>query len=237
MVKDCVRPPALACWIAERVGSSERRFRKGRGVPAREGPGQGREQDRAAAAKEGIIEAYIHPGSRVAVARRAQLRVRLRGPHEEFKDLAHDLAMQVVASRPQYVRPEDVPAEVLEKERAIYRAQVTGRGQAGSRGREDRRGQAGQVLRGSLPDEAAVHQGRQSRPSKNWSWHMIAKIGENIVVRRFVRFELGEAFERRDVSQARVSRSAITLACSLVHPRPGQARKYCDEEQRWNARS
>jgi elongation factor Ts len=142
-------------------------------------------------AKEGIIEAYVHAGSRVAALVELNCESDFVARTQEFKDLAHDLAMQVVAFRPQYVKPEDIPTEVLEKERAIYRAQVEGEGKPPH--------VIDKIVEGKVlkfyeevcllkqpfikGDNQAVEQLVAA---------MIAKIGENIVVRRFVRFELGE---------------------------------------------
>ena len=101
-------------------------------------------------AKEGLIESYVHAGSRVASLIEVNCETDFVARTEIFKELVHDLAMQVVAGRPLYVRPEDVPADVV------------GRGKAqGYRAREslasrssvlaaDRRGQAGKVLRREL---------------------------------------------------------------------------------------
>ena len=143
-------------------------------------------------AKEGIVEAYVHAGSRVASLVEINCESDFVARTEEFKNLAHDLAMQVVAARPRYVKPEDIPAEVIEQEKSIYRVQVAAEGKPPH--------VVDKIVEGKLNkfyaevclmkqpfiknDEQTVEQLVMA---------MIAKLGENIVVRRFARMELGEA--------------------------------------------
>ncbi len=111
---------------------------------------------------------------------------------EDFKALVHDLAMQVVAARPQYVTPEDVPAEVIEQEKAIYHAQLAGEGKPAN--------VVEKIVAGKLTkfyEEVCLMKQPFIKSENNESveqliMHAISKLGENIVVRRFARFELGE---------------------------------------------
>jgi len=109
----------------------------------------------------------------------------------EFKELVHDLAMQVVASRPLYVKPEDVPEEVLEKEKAIYRVQVAEEGKPPQ--------VVDRIVEGKVKkfyEEVCLLNQPCIKDSdkivEQLILEMIAKLGENIVVKRFVRFGLGE---------------------------------------------
>ena len=143
------------------------------------------------AAKEGLIEAYIHAGGRIGALIELNCETDFVARTEEFRQLAHDLAMQVVAAKPVYLSPEDVPAEVLEAEKAIYRAQAEKEGKPAHvidkivEGKLEKFYQEVCLLKQPfIKDEDLTVQDLLTQ--------MIAKVGENIVVRRFARFELGE---------------------------------------------
>lgn len=142
-------------------------------------------------AKEGLIEAYIHAGGRIGALIELNCETDFVARTEEFRQLAHDLAMQVVAAKPVYLSPEDVPAEVLEAEKAIYRAQAEKEGKPAHvidkivEGKLEKFYQEVCLLKQPfIKDEDLTVQDLLTQ--------MIAKVGENIVVRRFARFELGE---------------------------------------------
>jgi elongation factor Ts len=75
-------------------------------------------------AKDGVVHAYIHPGSRLGVLIEVNCETDFVAKTDAFQDLVRDLAMQVAAANPSYVAREDVPGDVLEKERDIYRSQM-----------------------------------------------------------------------------------------------------------------
>ena len=143
------------------------------------------------AAEEGLIEAYIHTGSRAGALVELNCETDFVARTEAFKELAHDLAMQIVATKPLYLTPEDIPPDALEKEKAIYQTQ------ARDMGKPERIIE--RIVEGKLQkyyqevclmkqpfikdDELTV---------QDVLTETIAKLGENIVVRRFVRFELGD---------------------------------------------
>ncbi len=110
---------------------------------------------------------------------------------DDFQNLLKELALQVAAANPQYVRREDVPADVLEKEREHLPRPDGELRQAAAGHRQDHRGQARQLLRAGLPRRPA-----SIRDPKTTVGQMIqaaiAKLGENIGVARFVRFKVGE---------------------------------------------
>ncbi|HOB23216.1 MAG TPA: translation elongation factor Ts, partial [Bacillota bacterium] len=90
-----------------------------------------REKGLAAAAKkagriaaEGLVDSYIHPGGRVGVLVEVNCETDFVAKTEDFQNLVKDIAMQIAAAKPEYVRREEIPADVLEKEKAIYRAQA-----------------------------------------------------------------------------------------------------------------
>ena len=157
-----------------------------------------REKGLAAAAKkadrevkEGLIEAYVHAGGRVGALVELGCETDFVARTEGFKELAHDLAMQVVASKPLYLTPDDIPPEVLEKEENIYRAQARDLGKPEH--------VVNRIVQGKLQkyfDEVCLMRQPFIKDNdmtvQDIITRMIAKVGENIVVRRFARFELGE---------------------------------------------
>ena len=143
------------------------------------------------AAKEGLIEAYVHAGSRVASLVELNCESDFVARTEEFKELAHDLAMQVVASRPQYVSSEDIPEEVLEQEKSIYRAQMAEEGKPPHVVDKIVEGKLNKFYEEvCLVNQPFIKDG--DKTVEQLTLEMIAKLGENIVIKRFVRFELGE---------------------------------------------
>jgi len=110
---------------------------------------------------------------------------------DDFQTLAHDLAMQVVAARPLYLSEEDVPPELLDKEREIYQAQAAESGKPEHiverivEGRLDKFLDEVCLMRQPFIKDDAMTVGELIR-------HSIAKLGENIVVRRFARMAIGE---------------------------------------------
>ena len=143
------------------------------------------------AAEEGLIEAYIHAGSRVGALIELNCETDFVANTEAFKDLAHDLAMQIVATKPLHLVPEDIPPDVLEEEKNIYRTQ------ARDTGKPERIVE--RIVEGKLQkyyqDVCLMKQPfikGDEQTVQDILTEIIAKLGENIVVRRFVRFELGE---------------------------------------------
>lgn len=140
---------------------------------------------------EGLVESYIHAGGRIGVLIEVNCETDFVARTPEFKELCRDLAMQVAASKPDYVSREDVPEEVLEKERAILRAQALNEGKPEHI--------VDKIVNGRLEKFYEEHCLLEQpfikdldRSVKDLLAEKIATIGENIVVRRFVRFELGE---------------------------------------------
>ncbi|MBI1800079.1 MAG: translation elongation factor Ts [Chloroflexi bacterium] len=142
-------------------------------------------------AKEGLIEAYTHAGGRVAVMVEVNCETDFVARTPDFKALAHDLALQVAATDPRYVQAADVPAEVLEAERNAYRALMA-----------DEKKPAhvmDKIIEGKLKkfyeEKCLLSQPFIKDPNLTVAdliKQAIAKLGENIQVRRFVRYKLGE---------------------------------------------
>jgi elongation factor Ts len=142
-------------------------------------------------AKEGRIEAYVHAGNRVAALIELNCETDFVANTEAFKDLAHDLAMQIVATKPLCLTREDIPPDALEKEKAIYETQ------ARDMGKPERIIE--RIVEGKLQkyyQEVCLMEQpfiKDDDLTIQDVFHAaVAKLGENIVVRRFVRFELGE---------------------------------------------
>jgi elongation factor Ts len=141
------------------------------------------------ATAEGRIGAYIHPPGRVGVLIEVNCETDFVAKSKDFEELTHHLCLHVAASRPDYVRREDVPAEVLERERDIYRAQVQGKPAAV----QDK------IVEGKVAtfykDRVLLDQPFVKDPKKTVADHVkgvIAKVGENIAIKRFQRFAVGE---------------------------------------------
>lgn len=143
------------------------------------------------ATNEGMIESYIHPGSRLGVMVEVNCETDFVAKTDAFKVLARDIAMQIAASNPKVVAREHMPAEVIEKEMEIYRSQAANENKPAN--------VADRIAQGKLEkfyqDNVLLEQSYIKDPNRTISQviaEVIAKLGENITVRRFVRFQLGE---------------------------------------------
>jgi elongation factor Ts len=141
-------------------------------------------------AKEGLIGSYVHAGSKVAALVEVNCETDFVAHTDEFEDLAHDLAMQVVAARPRYLTREDVPVSVLEEERSVYRAQVQDSGKPDHilerivDGKLDKFYEEACLMEQPFIKDPAI-------TVRELVQRVNALVGENIVVRRFVRYEVG----------------------------------------------
>jgi elongation factor Ts len=143
---------------------------------------------------EGIITSYIHAGGRIGVLVEVNCETDFVARNPEFQNLAKEVAMQIAATNPKYVSRESVPQEVVEKERGILKAQVLESGKPEH--------VAGKIVEGRLDkffEEVCLLEQPSIRDPKlkvsDMIKSFISKVGENIIVRRFVRFQLGEAIE------------------------------------------
>lgn len=141
-------------------------------------------------AKEGLIGSYIHAGSKVGALVEVNCETDFVAHTDEFRELAHDLAMQVVAAKPSYLVPDEIPAEVLEEEKATYRAQMAESGKPEQI--------VERIVEGKLQkfyEEACLMEQPFIKDTaitvRELVQQMNALLGENIVVRRFARFEIG----------------------------------------------
>ena len=143
------------------------------------------------AASEGLVEAYIHPGNRVGVLIEVNCETDFVARTNEFQELVRNLAMQIAAAGADYVRREDVPAERVGRERDIFAAQVAAQGKPAAI--------VDKIVDGKLDkfyEEICLLEQVYIRDDKITVGDLVkqaaAKTGENIVVRRFERFRLGQ---------------------------------------------
>jgi elongation factor Ts len=144
---------------------------------------------------EGQIGAYIHPGGKIGVLLEINCETDFVARTEEFQQLIKDICMQIAAASPQYVRREDVPQEVIEKEKEIYRAQLAESGKPENI--------IDKIIQGKLEkgffacccllDQPFVREDK--RTIGQLVSEKIAKLGENLKISRFSRFQLGESSE------------------------------------------
>lgn len=140
-------------------------------------------------ANEGLVDAYIHSGGKLGVLLELNCETDFVARTDDFRELAHDLAMQVAAANPQYLTPEDIPTEALERERQWQREQVG-------------EGKSEEVIERILEGKLRKHYQEvclleqpfirdEGLTVRDLITSKIAILGENIKLRRFTRFELG----------------------------------------------
>jgi elongation factor Ts len=145
-------------------------------------------------AKEGVIELYAHPGNRVGVMLELNCETDFVALNEQFRELAHELALHIAAASPRYLKPEDVPSEEIERETAVLKAQAMAEGKPEAIAEKI---VAGRLIKYyeeiCLLEQPFVKD--EKVKIKDMLTDAIRVTGENIIIRRFARFELGEALE------------------------------------------
>lgn len=142
-------------------------------------------------AREGIIEAYIHHGSRVGVILEMNCETDFVARTAEFRRLAHELALHIAFANPRYLSRDQVPPEVVEEERRIYRTQALEEGKPEPAVDRIVEGKLEKFFQSVCLLEQPFVKDEDRRVEQILKEHT-ALLGENIVVRRFVRYELGE---------------------------------------------
>lgn len=162
-----------------------------------------REKGLAAAAKkagriasEGIVEAYIHGGGRIGVLIEVNCETDFVAKTSEFRSLVRDLTMQVAASRPEYVQREDVPPEITAREKEVLTAQALHEGKPVKIVNKIVEGRLEKFFKNNCLLEQQFIKNPDITVQQLITEH-IAKLGENINVRRFTRYELGEGLAKR----------------------------------------
>lgn len=148
-------------------------------------------------AAEGLVEAYIHGGGRIGVLVEVNIETDFAAKNEEFKTFVKDVAMQIAASKPLYVRREEVPASIIENEKEILRAQAKNEGKPEKIIEKMVEGR----IEKFYAENCLMEQAFIKDPDVTIDQlvkEKIAKIGENISIRRFVRFERGEGIAKKE---------------------------------------
>ncbi|NMB27742.1 MAG: translation elongation factor Ts [Tissierellia bacterium] len=147
-------------------------------------------------AAEGLVDSYIH-GGRIGVLIEVNSETDFVSKTDEFKEFVRDMAMQVAASSPKYVSKEDVPEAEVEKEREILKHQVINEGKPEHIAEKIVEGKLGKFYEQiCLLEQPFIREpGIKVQDLLN---EKISKIGENIKIRRFVRYEVGEGLEKRE---------------------------------------
>ena len=162
----------------------------------------------ARVAAEGMIGHYIHAGGKLGVLVEVNCETDFAARNAEFQNLVKDISMHIAAQNPLYVRKEDVPAAELEKEKEIYKEQARASGkpeQIVDKIAEGKLGSYYQLV--CLYDQPFVKDPAQT--VEQLINGLIGKIGENIRVRRFVRFKTGEGLEKRSTDLAADVQAAL----------------------------
>lgn len=142
-------------------------------------------------ASEGLVDSYIHMG-KIGTIVEVNCETDFVARTDDFRELVKDIAMHIAAANPQFLSREEVPPDVLERERQIYRAQVS----------DKPAHVVEKIIQGKLEkfytdtcllDQIFIKDPDQKKKIQELVADKIAKLGENIIIRRFARFQLGEA--------------------------------------------
>ncbi len=143
------------------------------------------------AAKNGMVEAYIHMGGKIGVMVEVNCETDFVGKTESFRAMVKDIAMHIAAANPTYLSPDDVPPDVMDAERGIYREQALASGKPEKVVDRIIEGKIGKYYEEvCLLNQKFVKD--MDITVQTLVNNMIANTGENIVVKRFARFQLGE---------------------------------------------
>ena len=148
-------------------------------------------------AAEGLVESYIHGDGRIGVLVEVNIETDFAAKNPEFREFVKDIAMQIAATKPEYVKREEVPAEVIEKEKEIIKAQALNEGKPEAAIEKIVTGRIDKFF----AETCLLEQDFIKDPDKTVQQVLtekIANIGENITIRRFVRFERGEGIAKKE---------------------------------------
>ncbi len=148
------------------------------------------------ATPEGIVASYIHAGGKIGILVEINCETDFVARNDEFQNFAKEISMQIAANKPSYVSRDDVPGEVLEKEKEIFKAQVIESGKPEKI--------AEKIVDGKIDnffEEKCLMEQPYIREPKikveELLKALVAKVGENIVVSRFTRYQLGQSNEEQ----------------------------------------
>lgn len=149
-------------------------------------------------ASQGIVDSYIHLGGKIGVLVEVNCETDFVARSDHFKDLVHDISMQIAAAKPLYVRKEEVPSELIESEKKILLAE------AKNEPKPKPEAILNKIVDGKIKkyykDVCLMEQSFVKDPDKTIEQligEAVSAIGEKITIRRFVRYEMGEGLEKR----------------------------------------
>ncbi len=140
-------------------------------------------------AAEGRVEAYIHPGAKLATLVELNCETDFVARTEQFQELAHNLAMHIAAAAPQWVSREDIPESVIEAETKVYRSEMEGENKPDAVIARIMEGKLGKFYQQNVLLEQPYIR-NEDQTIQDVLKEAIAKLGENIVIKRFARFQI-----------------------------------------------
>ncbi|MBP7843915.1 MAG: translation elongation factor Ts [Proteobacteria bacterium] len=148
-------------------------------------------------ASEGLVQSYIHAGGQIGVLVEVNCETDFVAKTEAFQGFVKDVCLHIAANKPQYLVPEEIPAEILAKEKEIAIEQARGTGKPQNVLEKIAEGKVQKFAQENcLLEQAFVKD--PDKQVKTVLTELIAKIGENVKIRRFMRFELGEGLEKKN---------------------------------------
>jgi len=148
------------------------------------------------AASEGAVASYIHAGGKIGVLVEINCETDFVAKNDDFRQLVSDIAMHIAAAAPVAVRREEVPADLLKREREVYKQQAIEQGKPANIAEKMVEGRIEKYYKEAcLLDQPFVK--NPDVTIQQLITEKVAKIGENIVIRRFIRFQLGEGIEKK----------------------------------------
>jgi elongation factor Ts len=160
------------------------------------------------AATEGLVHAYIHAGGKIGVLLEVNCETDFVAKTDDFKTLVHDVCMHIAAAGPEYLTANDVPAEAVAKEKEVQLARVMEEGKPAHIAERIVEGRMGKFYEEiCLTDQKFVKD--DSKTIGQMLSETVARIGENVKIRRFHRFVLGEGLEKKSTDLAAEVAAAV----------------------------
>ncbi len=161
-----------------------------------------------AIAAEGVIHAYIHPGSRLGVLLEVNCQTDFVARNEEFKEFVDGVGLQIASMQPEFVRREEIPQDAIEAKRALFVGQLEE--EAKKTGKSRPEAAIAKIIDGKLNKwmteaclvEQPSVQDEEGKTVQEITDALSAKIGEKITIRRFTRYQLGEGIEKKQSNLA-----------------------------------
>jgi len=154
-------------------------------------------------AAEGVVDAYIHMGGKIGVLVEVNIETDFAAKNEKFRQLVHDIALQIAAANPSCVRREEVDPRHLEREKEILRAQLKEQGKPEAMWDKILQGKLEKFYKETcLLEQVFIKDEKGEKTVQQLVTEAVATIGENISVRRFARFVLGEGIEKKTADLA-----------------------------------